>query len=127
MNGDTFVDCDLDAFAVAALSDPAPAALVAVHQEDTSRFGRVEVRNGRLVGFREKLDGQPGLINAGIYLLKEPALTRIYEIESGSIERDFFAHLPEQSAMVWETSGRFVDIGTPESLAAADDMLQPSL
>jgi mannose-1-phosphate guanylyltransferase len=123
MNGDTFVDCDLDAFATAALSDPTPASLVAVHQENTSRHGQVEVRDGRLIGFQEKLDGRPGLINAGIYLLKQPALTRINEIKSGSIERDFFARLPKGSVMVWQTRGRFVDIGTPGSLATAGDLL----
>lgn len=126
MNGDTFVDCDLEAFAAAALSDPGPASLVAVHREDTSRYGRIEVRDGRLIGFHEKPDGRPGLVNAGIYLLKQPALTSIHEIESGSIERDFFAGLPKESAMVWRTRGRFIDIGTPESLAAAGDLLRPA-
>lgn len=126
MNGDTFVDCDLEAFAAAALSDPAPASLVAVHQEDTSRYGRIEVRGDRLAGFQEKINGRSGLINAGIYLLKEAALTRIQKIKSGSIERDYFARLPSESVMVWQTRGRFIDIGTPESLAAAGDLLQPA-
>jgi len=126
MNGDTFLDCDLEAFAGAALSDPAPASLVAVHQADTSRYGRVEVRGDRLVGFREKLGGRPGLINAGVYLLKEAALTRIRKIKSGSIERDYFARLPNETAMVWRTRGRFIDIGTPESLAAAGGLLGPA-
>lgn len=125
MNGDTFVDCDLDGFATSALSDSGAASLVAVHQADTSRYGRVEVRDGRLVGFQEKLDGRPGLVNAGIYFLKQAALAGIHEIKSGSIERDFFAQLPKESAMVWQTRGRFIDIGTPESLAAAGDLLRP--
>ncbi len=124
MNGDTFVDCDLKAFAAAALSDPAPASLVAVDQEDTSRYGRIEVRDGRLVGFQEKPDGRPGLVNAGIYFLKQPALKSIHEIESGSIERDFFARLPKRTVMVWQTHGRFIDIGTPDSLLAAGEVLQ---
>ena len=46
-----------------------PPAVAVYHFEDTRRFGRMEIKDGRLVTVKEKTEeGGPGFINAGVYL-----------------------------------------------------------
>jgi len=123
LNGDTFLDLDLAAFAAAALASPTPAAIVVSRQDDTGRYGRVELDGDRLVSFQEKTPGQPGWINAGVYLLKAPALEQLARRQKSSIEKDYFEGLAPRALMAWRTAGRFIDIGTPDSLAEAPEVV----
>jgi bifunctional UDP-N-acetylglucosamine pyrophosphorylase/glucosamine-1-phosphate N-acetyltransferase len=63
MNGDMFFTDSLTDFV--KLKPPA----VAVYRfEDTRRFGRMEIKEGRLVSVKEKTEEEkPGFINAGVY------------------------------------------------------------
>jgi dTDP-glucose pyrophosphorylase len=46
-----------------------PPAVAVYHFEDTRRFGRMEIKDRRLVTVKEKTaEGGPGFINAGVYL-----------------------------------------------------------
>ena len=46
-----------------------PPAVAVYHFEDTRRFGRMEIKDGRLVTVKEKTEeGGPSFINAGVYL-----------------------------------------------------------
>ena len=46
-----------------------PPAVAVYNFEDTRRFGRMEIKDGRLVTVKEKTgEGGPGFINAGVYL-----------------------------------------------------------
>lgn len=99
------------------------ATVVARELADTGRFGRLEEKAGRLVRFSEKTEGGSGLINAGIY--RTPA-SWLEEIPSGriaSMETDLFpGWLREgREVCVLRETGAFLDIGTPESLASADN------
>ena len=123
MNGDSVVEADLAAFYRWHCERAAPISLLLVQQPDTSRFGRVDIDDdGRVTAFREKAAGQgPGLINAGIYLISRE---RIEEMPAGavlSLERDIFPAWIGRGLAGFATAGRFIDIGTPESLAGADD------
>lgn len=121
LNGDSFCDVDLDAFGRHHVEAGAPASLVLARVPNTSRFGRVERDGGRVTRFVEKAEAVgEGWINAGVYLLDRE---RLAELPSGplSLERDV---LPRWAAS-GEVSGfaggrRFLDIGTPESYAAAE-------
>jgi D-glycero-alpha-D-manno-heptose 1-phosphate guanylyltransferase len=95
---------------------------------NAGRFGALSIDdNGNLTQFNEKRPND-GLINAGIYILKKELLDEIVVDKSSSIEVDYFPK--------WLNDGRkfkvicsdapFVDIGTPESLAKAEEMLQSS-
>jgi dTDP-glucose pyrophosphorylase len=49
-----------------------PSAVAVYHFEDTRRFGRMEIKDGRLVTVKEKTEeGGPGFINAGVYLFSK--------------------------------------------------------
>lgn len=46
-----------------------PPAIAVYHVEDSSRYGKLEIKNGKLVAVTEKAaKSTPGLINAGVYL-----------------------------------------------------------
>jgi NDP-sugar pyrophosphorylase family protein len=99
------------------------AALVAREVSDTGRFGRLEEREGKLVRFSEKTGGGPGLINAGIYRIPSWWLDVLADGSRASMETDLFpAWLQERKDVtVLRETGAFLDIGTPESLASANE------
>ena len=99
------------------------AALVAREVSDTGRFGRLEERAGKLVRFSEKTGGGAGLINAGIYRIPSGWLDVLADGSRVSMETDLFpAWLQEgKEVTVVRETGAFLDIGTPESLASANE------
>ena len=99
------------------------AALVARELPDTGRFGRLEEQDGKLVRFSEKAGGGPGLINAGIYRIPSGWLDVLAGGSCASMETDLFpAWLQEgKEVTVLRETGAFLDIGTPESLASANE------
>ena len=94
--------------------------------EDSSRYGSVEVSNdGRVQTFLEKSPlKQPGLINAGIYLLERNVLKQIPEGKMISLEKEVFPDLIGKDLYGVLCNGPFIDIGTPESLHAAVNILK---
>jgi mannose-1-phosphate guanylyltransferase len=95
--------------------------------EDAGRYGRVLVdQSGRIRGFVEKdpaIRG-PAVVNAGIYLLSAPFLDAIAGGTARSLERDVFERLPAGSLAAVAGKFNFIDIGTPESLARAPQILE---
>ena len=99
------------------------AALVAREVPDTGRFGRLEERAGKLVRFSEKAGGGAGLINAGIYRIPSGWLDVLADGSCASMETDLFPSWLEEGkeVTVLRETGAFLDIGTPESLASANE------
>lgn len=121
MNGDTFIAADLAALVARHRAAGRDMTVLCVAVPDAGRYGRVELDGrGAIVRFAEKDPAAgPGLINAGIYALGRDALRDIAAGGAESIEREIFM-VAEQGAIAAEVSdGAFIDIGTPESLAAA--------
>jgi NDP-sugar pyrophosphorylase family protein len=124
LNGDSFCEVDLAAFRRHNDALAAKVSLVLSRVPSTARFGRVQTDGeGRIVRFVEKgACPGPGWINAGIYLLERD---RLAELPAGvplSLERDVLPGLVEAGQVGGHrTFGRFLDIGTPESLAEAED------
>jgi hypothetical protein len=119
MNGDSY----LAGTWPQKISQMQGAALVAREMSDTGRFGSLEERAGKLVRFSEKMGGGPGLINAGIYRIPSGWLDLLPDGSHASMEMDLFpAWLQEgkEVAVLRETK-EFLDIGTPESLASANE------
>ena len=117
-NGDSLVLADPDI----PLSAREDGAILAVEKEDASRYGTlVTTPAGLLSDFREKKPGR-GLINAGVYLLRKKLLAACPTEERCSLETEFFPAALARGARfrVWPCEDRFLDIGTPESLAQAE-------
>lgn len=117
-NGDSYCDVDLNVVSTLAATSPGDAWLVAVDVEDASRFGTLELDGSRVVRYLEKTGrAQRGWINAGIYVLPRQLMTK----GACSIENDLFPMWAAQGRLhAAAVRGRFIDIGTPESFAAAE-------
>ena len=117
-NGDSFCECDLAAISSTASTAPHDAWLVATEVADASRFGTIEIAGTRITRFTEKSGrAEPGWINAGVYILPRELLSPgAYSIE----QQRFPIWSAEGRLRAVPVHGRFIDIGTPESLAAAE-------
>ena len=128
-NGDSLALTSLDAFLAEITSEGASATMLALAVTDASRFGTVEVtQDNRLVKFAEKTPGA-GLISAGVYLLKASTLELFPTMRPLSFETQVFPNLLECNAqiLVHAVEARFLDIGTPASLAEASQFVESNL
>jgi len=128
MNGDTWLEADLGAFLAAHRRAGTAVSLLCVEVPDIARYGSVETdAAGRVARFAEKDPARtgPGLINGGIGLYARAALAAI---DGPSLERDYLGRLPAGAIHAHVAQGAaFIDIGTPESLAAAPTVIRPNL
>jgi mannose-1-phosphate guanylyltransferase len=130
LNGDVLTDIDLTAQLRQHERTGARATLALIGVEDPSAYGLVRRREDHSVtGFLEKPNADEidtNLVNAGAYVLERsvldemaPAGTRI------SIERDVFPRLVDRGLFGYESSGYWLDIGTPQRyLQATYDILE---
>jgi NDP-sugar pyrophosphorylase family protein len=129
VNGDTLILADLRALVTEFQDTEAEATLLARPVTDAGRYGRLKVApDGRLLRFAEKPSEAkgPGVINAGVYLLRPSRLDRFPTGTPLSFERDVFpAWLATGIGVTAQvTDAPFLDIGTEASLAQADAFLR---
>jgi mannose-1-phosphate guanylyltransferase len=126
LNGDTVVDADLNQFLAAHRASGAEISLLAVKVDDAGRYGQLELdADDRVIRFQEKdpKARDRAWINGGMYLCGPAIMQRIAQLPKGSLERDLFENLPPGAIQAWRTHGRFLDIGTPETLSLASEVL----
>ena len=127
-NGDSLAVADLTEFLSCADED-LDGAILGVEMEDAARYGTLSVSDeGALLGFAEKRPGR-GLINAGVYLLRDEFARSLGAPRPLSFERDVFPRALEDGRRfrVTPSAGAFLDIGTPDSLALAEAFVKRSL
>lgn len=124
LNGDSFCGASLQRFWVRHRGSGGAGALVLTRVPDTSRYGRVVCRGGRVDRFEEK-DGQggPGWVNAGVYLLSRRVVAAIPAGRAVSLEKEVLPGLIAEGLYGYRSRGRFVDIGTPDTFVAAPHIL----
>lgn len=122
-NGDSYVNCNLSNYLSWYFKNGFQASLLLTYMPDTRRYGRVEIsEDGRILKFDEKGAGHgPGWINAGVYILNRGFLESIPSGKPFSLERDFFPSLIDKGLYGFRCEGAFIDIGTPESYALAEE------
>lgn len=126
LNGDTFLDADLAGFVAGHRAAGRPISLLCAEVDSVARFGSVEVDGrGLLRRFVEKdaAGDRPGLINAGMYLFSAQALELLMACDGPSLERDLLQRQPTGTIRAEIVRGRFIDIGTPDSLAMAPQVI----
>jgi D-glycero-alpha-D-manno-heptose 1-phosphate guanylyltransferase len=122
-NGDTYVDVEVAELEARWRTQGVPI-IVARNVTDTARFGRLDIADGRVLGFADKGTGGPGLINAGCYVLPKSILAAFPRGKLFSLETDFLASaLSQRRFDLFVTSGRFIDIGVPEDFKRAQTEL----
>ena len=127
MNGDSFCEVDFEAFWTWHLTRRADATLLLTQVPNMHRYGRVQVdEEGRVLAFEEK-DGRStlGWVNAGVYLINHRLVQAIPMSDAVSLEREVFPAWVGRGLYGYPSQGRFLDIGTPEAYAMAEQFFAP--
>ena len=123
LNGDSWCDVSLGDLCSFHRRRATRLSLVLSPSADCARYGRVRVAaDGRVKEFGEKSEAGGGWINAGIYLLDRGLIQEIAEGTPVSLERELLPTWVSRRERVhgFFCTGRFIDIGTPESYAKAE-------
>jgi D-glycero-alpha-D-manno-heptose 1-phosphate guanylyltransferase len=123
MNGDSFMEVDFGQLLRFHRAHDAVVSLAVRRVENAQRYGTVRVDAGnRVRGFAEKAGVEaPGLVNAGVYVFNRAVVDCIPN-GPASLEKDVFPSLLERGVYALEEQGMFIDIGTPEDYARAQEI-----
>lgn len=126
MNGDAYCGVELRELLAAHHEARALSTILVTRVEDGARYGRVVTDDiGNVTEFREK---QPGAgaawINAGVYVVATSRLLAIPEGRPVSLEREVFPEWVGDRFHAHRCEAPFLDIGTPESYAAAEEFFR---
>ncbi len=116
LNGDIVSNIDLAKMIKAHRKSHAEATIALIKAYDPSPYGLVHLNKESMIEkFDEKTQNLkgPGLVNAGVYILKPRVVDRIPENGMVSIERQVFPGLAKENLMQgWQhTNGYWYDIG----------------
>ena len=124
VNGDTYVEVDYPAMLACHARAGSTLTLAAQQVSDASRYGALDIDSDRIRGFFEKGRGGPGVINAGVYVLRPELFDRYPLPHAFSFENDVMVpHVKEIAPLALPTRGMFIDIGVPEDYARAQTLL----
>ena len=121
LNGDTWLGAPL-----APLAAEAPGAdlVLAVRPvPDRARYGSVVVQGNRILGLEEKGPSGPGLVNAGVYVARRDLPSRRPMPAAFGLEAELLARPAGLDLRAHRTEATFLDIGTPEDFARAQDLI----
>jgi NDP-sugar pyrophosphorylase family protein len=125
MNGDSFMEIDFGHLVQFHRRSHGIASMAVVQMRNEMRYGTVQVSaEGRVNGFAEKSVGDAyGIVNAGIYVFDRRIFEHIPE-GPASLERDVFPNILNLGLYASEQRGVFIDIGTPEDYARAQELCE---
>ena len=125
MNGDSWFDMDLRAFAHAPPAKPALAKIALRRLENSGRYGGVILERDRILDFAAAGTGSgDSLINAGIYLASRDLIGMVEQIPC-SLEGDIFGPAAKDGKLLGAPfAGAFIDIGIAEDYARAETVLR---
>jgi D-glycero-alpha-D-manno-heptose 1-phosphate guanylyltransferase len=125
MNGDSFLEIYLGELIRFHCKHGGLVSMAVVAVKDASRYGTVQIdADQKVTGFLEKAgDDRPGLVNGGVYVFDHAVLKYIPE-GFASLEKDIFPRLLNQGVYALEQRGLFIDIGTPEDYARAQQLYE---
>jgi len=120
LNGDTLVQADFGAMEAAGEHYRARLVMALKAVDDAARYGAVRLGGDHVAAFVEKGAPGPGLINAGVYLVRRDLFEGLSLPDRFSFEQDFLVpNLDELRVVACITQGYFIDIGVPEDYARA--------
>jgi NDP-sugar pyrophosphorylase family protein len=123
MNGDSFLELDFRQFIRFHREHGGLISMAVRKVPDAARYGTVQLdTHNRVVGFSEKTGARvPGVINGGVYAFNRAVLRHIPE-GPASLEKEIFPRLLGDGVYALEQHGMFIDIGTPEDYARAQEL-----
>jgi D,D-heptose 1,7-bisphosphate phosphatase len=122
LNGDSWFDINLLDLAVHLAGEPSATGAIAVRPlPDASRYGVVEIENGRITRFRGRPEHSGGgLVSAGVYVFRRSLIDRLGD--HCSLEDDVFPLFArEQTLLAAPAAAYFIDIGVPEAYSRAQN------
>ena len=120
LNGDTLLQVDYADLVRWYGKDPGPVAMVLRRMDDVARYGAVALEGERITGFHEKGRTGPGLINAGVYVLRPSVFATLGLSGVFAFETDFLQrHCRDLKPRGYVTEAYFIDIGIPSDLERA--------
>jgi D-glycero-alpha-D-manno-heptose 1-phosphate guanylyltransferase len=124
LNGDTLFLIDLRQMADAALSFP-ERLIVALRPADAAdRYGTCLVEGDRITAFSAQSTQGRTLINGGVYVTPRRLFDRFDLPDKFSFEADFIErHIEALAPLAVISDDPFIDIGVPESYAAAQQLV----
>ena len=118
-NGDTYLDLEVAEVEKQWQQQRSPI-IVGREVEDTARYGRLTVADGKVCGFAEKGTAGAGLINAGCYVLNAGQLDQFTPNTAFSLEADYLTQAVQHTPFaLFVTQGKFIDIGIPQDYQRA--------
>ncbi len=127
LNGDSYIHSPLGEFHRWHLARESsfPGSLLLAWIANSARFGTVELGpHAAIRSFHEKRGlSLAGWVNGGVYLLRRSLLESIPPDRVVSLENEVFPRWIRQGLGGYTTRARLIDIGTPESYAAARSLL----
>jgi NDP-sugar pyrophosphorylase family protein len=123
MNGDSFMEIDFRELLRFHRESGGLASMAVLRMQNEERYGMVHMdAGGRVSGFAEKTGGASGgFVNAGVYVFNREIFEHIPE-GPASLEKYIFPKLLVQGVYALEQRGVFIDIGTPEDYARAQEL-----
>ena len=127
LNGDSYVEWNLNPMLGLFRTKDADIVVVLQAVADVTRYGSVALdHDGRITQFLEKgVRGGPGVINAGVYLLRKQIVRDLPAGIAISLEREVFPRLLDHRVYGLVCKGFFIDIGIPDDLRRAQGLLTP--
>jgi NDP-sugar pyrophosphorylase family protein len=123
LNGDSYCDLDGPALMRAHLESEAAATMALLQVPDATHAGVVELDEAGFVrrfSDRPARPGEPGLINAGVYVFRREVIASLPVNMALSLEERVFPQMAGHGLRGWRAIGaRFIDIGTPATYAQA--------
>lgn len=123
MNGDSFLETDFQKLVQLHRARGGIAAMAVVEVSNGGRYGTVHVEpDGRVNAFLEKSgEDSPRLVNGGVYVFSRSVFEHIPD-GPGSLEKNIFPKLIKEGIYALKQDGIFIDIGTPEDYARAQQI-----
>ena len=124
-NGDSLTFAELEPLLTYLEDKTVAGVILGLSMADASRYGSLLCDGeGNLISFAEKKAGA-GVVNAGVYLFRHSLVAQFPQKTPLSFEQEIFPHLLNKSVRlkVHIVNAPFLDIGTPESLAQAEDFI----
>ena len=126
MNGDSYVKFDLDSLLTKHSNRNASITIIVKMLQNGYRYGSIQLdEKDRITDFDEKGNTTQDwvLINTGVYMINKSVFKKISKKIPFSLEHDFFPIMVEKDIYGYKTKGKFIDIGTPQSLDKASDVI----
>jgi NDP-sugar pyrophosphorylase family protein len=123
MNGDSFLELDFRRLVRFHREHGGMMSMATRRVPDATRYGTVQMdASNRVIGFGEKIAAPvPGTINGGVYVFNRSSLQHFPD-GPASLEKDVIPRILQYGVYAFEQHGIFIDIGTPEDYARAQQL-----